>query len=325
MREDTHSPRETALAVSMLVLTTALWGVSFPAMKALLLVQAGSLPGRTSWFFASLAVACRFSLAALALLAFTGRRLLAITRSEWSEGLGIGVFGGAGILLQADGLAHTSASVSAFLTQCYAVLIPLWTAAYRRRFPSAAVLGSCALVLAGSAVLSGVSIRELRVGRGELETLAAAACFAGQILWLARPRYRKNDTLRFSFVSFAAMAALAVPVAAATAKDPADLLVACSEPPALAYLAILAGPSTLGANLLMNRFQPLVSATRAGIVYCFEPAFASAFALFLPGVFSSLSGIAYADETVTARLAAGGGLILAANLLVLLDGPRRLP
>lgn len=306
-------------AVLMLVACTALWGLSFSTIKALFLAQERALPGRESWFFASLAVAYRFALAAAALLAVAGPRLLRPSRSEIAQGLGIGFFGGLGILLQADGLAHTSASVSAFLTQCYAVFIPLSIAAYRLRVPSAVVLGSCALVMAGVAVLSGADLRTLRMGRGELETIAAACCFAGQILWLGRPRYRGNDTLRFSFVSFVVKSLMAFPVAASGAANPSEFLAAYANAPALVFLAILVGPCTLGAYLLMNRFQPEVSPTRAGIIYCFEPVFASGFALFLPGVFSALSGIAYADETVTARLLVGGGAIFAANLLILFD------
>ena len=43
----------------------------------------------------------------------------------------------------------------------------------------------------------------------------------------------------------------------------------------------------------------------------------AAWALFLPGWFSGFAGIAYANEHLTWQLFAGGGLILAANLLLI--------
>lgn len=86
--------------------------------------------------------------------------------------------------------------------------------------------------------------------------------------------------------------------------------------PAWAFLAILVGPCTLLAFLWMNRWQRHVTATTAGLIYCFEPVFASMQALFLPGVFSGWAGLDYPNEVITTRLLAGGGLVLCANLLM---------
>jgi len=41
----------------------------------------------------------------------------------------------------------------------------------------------------GAALLAGVSLDHLHLGRGELETLAGSVLFAGQILWLERPQF----------------------------------------------------------------------------------------------------------------------------------------
>jgi drug/metabolite transporter (DMT)-like permease len=60
-----------------------------------------------------------------------------------------------------------------------------------------------------------------------------------------------------------------------------------------------------------------VTATQAGLIYATEPVFASAWALFLPGLFSGFAGIAYANELLSWQLFAGGGLILIANLLLI--------
>ena len=54
-------------AVQMLVLANAGWALSFPTVKALLLVQQPLLPDASTWFLTSLTVAYRFGLAALLL------------------------------------------------------------------------------------------------------------------------------------------------------------------------------------------------------------------------------------------------------------------
>src|SRR5207244_8370873 len=66
---------------------------------------------------------------------------------ELEQGLGLGLFGGIGILLQVDGMACTSASTSAFLTQCYCLWIPAWVAWREKSLPPVKVFLSCVLVI----------------------------------------------------------------------------------------------------------------------------------------------------------------------------------
>jgi drug/metabolite transporter (DMT)-like permease len=300
----------------MLVLCTAFWGVSFPTTKALALVQQDALSGNPSWFIASLCVVVRFGITAMILLPFCARTLLEMTRSELEQGIGLGLFAGAGIQLQIDGMSYTSASTSAFLTQCYCLLIPIWVAWRRRRWPGARIALSCLMVIAGVAILARIDWQHLHLGRGELETLAASVVFTGQILWLERPEYARNNVNRFSLVMFVVMALTALPVAMLAAPRPGDWLRAYGSAPALGLMLILVIVCTCGGYLVMNYWQRHVSATEAGLIYCIEPVFASAFALFLPRWFSRLAGIEYDNETLTRNLLIGGGLITAANVLI---------
>jgi len=66
----------------------------------------------------------------------------------------------------------------------------------------------------------------------------------------------------------------------------------------------------------MNRFQPTVTPSEAGIIYATEPAFTSVFALFLPAILSELIGISYPNESLDARLVIGGGLVIVANVVL---------
>lgn len=312
-------PTETPVrrtAIRMLVLCTAFWAVSFPVMKALSLEQQKLLPGADSWYLTSLGVLIRFGSAGLLLAAFTARTLKNISLREIEHGIVLAVFGAGGILLQMDGLAYTTASTSAFLTQGYCVVIPLWAMLVHGRAPTGKMLFSIVLVCIGAAVLAGVDFNSFKIGRGELETLAASVLFAGQILALEHPRYAANNAMRFSTVMFLAMAVCCVPLVLATAPDAAAAGRAYGSATALAFMAVLVVVCTLGGYVLMNRWQRPVTATEAGLIYSAEPVFASVLALFLPAWISVWTGIAYPNEQLTIRLLVGGGLITVANVLL---------
>lgn len=316
-------PVQRRRALRWLTACTLLWALSFPGMKALVLAQQALLPGVDSWFLTSLSVLYRFGFAALLMLIFTGRNLAGLTRREIEQGLVLAGFGGLGILLQMDGLSYTPASTSAFLTQAYCIFIPLWLALVNHRWPALKPSLCIGLVIAGVAGLAGIHAHSLKLGRGELETLGAALLFTGQILALEHARYAGNRPALFSTVMFAAMALLCVPVVVVTAPSPAACLRAFATPATAGLLAILVVVCTLGAYTLMNRWQPFVSSTEAGLIYCLEPVLASLFALVLPSWLSRWAGIDYPDERLTHQLLLGGGLITAANLL--LHSPWREP
>ncbi|MFM2293966.1 MAG: hypothetical protein RLZZ350_379 [Verrucomicrobiota bacterium] len=300
----------------MLIVATACWALSFPVMKALALTQQKLLPDVSSWFFTSLGVVVRFSFAGLLLLPFVWRELKTISRRELEHGLVLAVFGASGILFQMDGLAYTTASTSAFLTQGYCIFIPLWVALSGRSWPSGKVFVSVALVVLGVAVLAGINLHSLKVGRGELETLVASLLFTGQILALEHPRYAANRPLIFSLVLFFAMAIFTVPLLLATAPSVAACVRAYAAPAAVGFMAALVLVSTLGGYLLMNRWQRAVTATEAGLIYCVEPVIASVLSLFLPALFSAWADINYGNEQLTVRLLLGGGLITVANIIL---------
>ena len=161
------APSPRGRATVMLLLATAFWGLSFPLTKAAQLAQATQLvPGASTWFLAAVALGFRFGLAALVVAGFAARTLPRLTRRELSQGLGLGVFGGAGMFLQFDGLNYTAASTSAFLTNCYCVILPVIVAVRLRRLPSRTVAVCSGLVLAGMAVLAELDPKTLRLGRG---------------------------------------------------------------------------------------------------------------------------------------------------------------
>jgi drug/metabolite transporter (DMT)-like permease len=302
-------------ALWMLVLANLYWGISFPVIKTITSLNRLLLPGAGSWYVAAATVAPRYLLAALLLLVF--RRGARATRSELKQGLGIGAFAAGGTLFQTDGMQFTDASTSSFLTQFSAILIPLWFALRSRRNPGAAVWSGCALVLLGAAIIGHFDWRTLRFGRGEWETLLSAMFFTGQILWIEKPEFAGNRPGTVTLAMFTLQAVVLGALAAATAPSAGALIVPWGSLPWVGLTLTLAVVCTVGAFSIMNAWQPRITATEAGLIYCIEPIFASIFALFLPAIFSRWASIDYANEHATWSLLIGGGLITIANILVL--------
>lgn len=316
------SPRSVhGQAVLGLLLANLFWGLSFPLIKALVLAHQQVLPGSSTWFITACTVAPRFLLATVVLLLVLWKKLGTFTRLEIRQGVLLGVTAGGGMLFQNDGLQFTSASVSAFLTQFYAIMIPAYVALRLRRRPSGLVLLCCALVLAGVAVLGRFDFHALRLGRGEVETLLSSVFFMIQILVLGRGDCAANRALPVTLAMFATEAVLFAMMALGTAARTSDLLLPWTSGPWLAFTGLLTVFCTLGSFILMIRWQPKITATEAGLIYCIEPVFASAMALCLPALFSAWAGFEYANERLTWHLLIGGGLITLANVLIQLKPP----
>jgi drug/metabolite transporter (DMT)-like permease len=297
-------PLKAALA---LVLCCALWGLSFPLIRVLML-SGPEVGGTLGW--ASLLLAARFGFAALPALLFPSR-LVPRTWSEWTQGIGLGFFGGTGMLLQADGLAHTLASTSAFLTQGYCLLVPMMVVVRDRRWPSPILWMACLVALGGVAVMSGFDPTTMKMGRGEAETLVGSVFFAFQILWLERDVYRGNDMIRVSWVMFLVAGLVGLPL-----MDTRTVLPLAGLPGTWVALLVLVLACTWGAFTLMNRWQPELPASIAGVLYCTEPVFTSLYALAMPAVLGSWFGVDYPNEKISRTLLLGGGLILLGNLLL---------
>ena len=300
----------------MLLLGNLLWGVSFPLIKSLVLLQERYVPGSGPWFITACTLFPRFILGALILGALSAKALRTLTRSEWRQALGLGVFAMAGMAFQNDGLQFTSASTSAFLTQLYAIMIPVWLALRSRRSPHGLVWVCGLLALAGMAVLARLDWHDVRLGRGEMETLISSFFFMAQILWLGRPEFAGNRALPVTALMFGVLALASGVMAAVLAPAGANLAPLLASGPWLGSTAILTALCTLAAFTIMNQWQPFISTTEAGLLYCSEPVFTAILALFLPAWFSRWGGLAYANETLGANLLLGGGLITAANVII---------
>jgi drug/metabolite transporter (DMT)-like permease len=302
------------MPAALLVLACALWGLSFPIIKALDLEQSARLPEASKGFLAAWLQVARFGLAALLMAPFMTR--LRPTRGELVQAAWLALWGGLGMALQAWGLAFTTASTSAFLTQAYCVFLPLIACLKSRRLPAGRILLATALVLGGVAILSGIQPGHLHLGKGEALTLLAAFVFTFQILTLENPGHAGNRGLVVTFAMCGFIALIFLPVAAVLAPEPRAMLDAGRSLPAFLLVLALALLCSIAAFGLMNSWQPRVSATEAGLIYTMEPVFTALFVLFLPALLARLIGNGGGNESLTPSFITGGSLVLAANLLV---------
>jgi drug/metabolite transporter (DMT)-like permease len=304
--------------IALISLTSAclLWGLSFPTMKALNALLLPAMANESTWFVVGLQGGLRFLVAGLIMLIFCWRILRTATSLEWKQGIGLSLFGGFGMILQVDGLAYTDASVSAFLTQAYCVILPLYHAARTRRIPTARTWIACVLVLLGVGILARFDWHAFRLGRGEFETLISSVFFTGQILWLERPDYSRNRTRVVSTLMFLGIGLMFGILGLTVNKDPRHFAIPFESFPILVLLGALVLFCTLGAFNLMNHWQKAVTSTEAGLIYTGEPVFASLFALFLPSLLAQWTRLDYQNEVFSSNLIIGGGLIVGANLVM---------
>ena len=306
-------------ARTLLIGTTVLWGLSFPLLRGLELVQRANAPQVSDSALACADVTVRFALAALFLLPIYGRQLAHVDWREWSQAIGLALFAAGGLYLQTLGLAWTDASVAAFLTQLYTLIVPLIVAVRDRRFPSLRVVVACVLVLAGAAMLSPGLLHHFTPGPGDLVIVLSTVFMASQIVWVERPLYAENRAGVVTLIMFAILAG----VFAA-----GYFIVGGTEHAAQAAGQLFGTPVLWGLTLalvllctvfnflIMNAWQRCVSATEAGLIYCIEPVVATLISGFLPGWISRVGSIIYTNETLTWSLLVGGVLIVAATILV---------
>lgn len=314
-----------AQAVFWLLLANVFWGLSFPIIKSLGAVHAALLPAAGTWFVAADAMVARFGFAALVLGVVCFRTVRTLTLREVWLGAQLGLFTGGGMIFQIDGLQYTSASTSAFLTQFYAIMIPVWLALRTRRAPRPLVWLCCGLVLAGAGVLAHLDWHDLRLGRGEIETLVSSVFFMGQILSLDRPEFARARMLPVTFAMFVVQMLVGAVLGYFTLPAGAHVLVLAGSGMWWTLTLSLTLFCTIGAFTLMNTWQPKIAATEAGLIYCIEPVCAAVFALFLPAWLSGWGGFAYPNERATVNLLVGGGLITLANVILQLRPPPKAP
>lgn len=276
----THSRRTAAIALTLLLITTAIWGGTFVVVHDVV---------RTEQVFSFLA--WRFWIAAAALVLVRPRAALALPRAARGRGVALGCVLAVGYITQTYGLRYASASVSGFITGLFVVFTPLLTGPLLRRKIPRSAWAAAILATFGLALLS---LHGFHVGKGEALTVVAALAFATHIVGLAAWS-KPADAYGLTIWQLATTALIctiaAVPSGGLQAPHSA------ANWWAVAFLGIAA---TSFAFLAQTWAQAYLSPTRTAVILTMEPVFA--------GVF----GVTVAGDPLTWRVALGGASIVGA-------------
>lgn len=251
-----------------LLLTTVIWGATFPATKA-------ALEQISPLSFLLL----RFFIGTLLVLAWVAvsRRRLHYDRAVLKASALTTVFLFLGYLLQTVGLKYTTASNSAFLTALYVIFVPLILMRIDRRVVLAtviAVVGLWLLIKPNAAL-----------NVGDLMTLGCALAFAGHIICLERYT-RQVDAPSLLVWQMVAMTLLFLPApwlegAPASAFSPTAVL--------LIGLGVTGVLATLAFAVQMWA-QQLVPAQQVALLFASEPAYAAWLSWYFLGEMLDLQG-----------------------------------
>ena len=264
-----------------LLLTTLIWGATFPATKAAL----EQIPPLSFLFI-------RFSLGTLLIFLWfvaSGRRLHH-DRAVLAAGALSTVFLFLGYLLQTVGLAYTTASNSAFLTALYVVFVPLILLRVDQRAVLATVIAVVGLWLLVKPNTS--------MNRGDLMTLGCAVAFAGHIICLERFT-SQVDAPSLLLWQMTAMTLLFLP---APWWEDAPVSAFSPTPVLLAGLVVTGVLATLAFAVQMWA-QQLVPAQQVALLFASEPAYAAWLSWYFLG------------ETLDAQGWIGSALILLAVII----------
>ena len=289
--------RTELLAFLALLVMTAAWGSTFFLINDLV----------TRIPVADL-LAVRFAIASVALGLIAAPRLH-LSRSVLSYGVLLGLLYGAAQILQTAGLAHTTASISGFVTGLYVVATPVLTALIlRRKIPPLTWLAAVLATLG----LGVLAVHGFAIGYGELLTLISAVIYAGHIVALGQFS-TPETTLSLSLVQLS-MITLVTAVAAlwptAGSAPGIQLPESMHDWLVVLYLALIASALTM---VLQTWAQAHIEPSRAAVIRAMEPVWAAAFAVALGG------------ESITARMIIGGLAIVSAMYLVERPQRRRIP
>ena len=270
-----------------LLLTTVIWGATFPATKAAL----EQIPPLSF-------LGLRFLLGTLLIAAWfltTGYRLRR-ERAILSASAIATVFLFFGYALQTVGLHYTSASNSAFLTALYVIIVPLMLRRFDRRVMIATVIATAGLWL----LVKPSAIMNL----GDAMTIGCAIAFAGHIVCLERYT-RVFNAPSLLFWQMIAMTWLFLSMmtweqAPARAFAPTEAL--------LIGLAVT-GVFATGAFAVQMWAQQLIPAQQVALIFASEPAYAAWLAWYFLG------------ETLDVQGWIGSGLILTAVIIGALVPP----
>lgn len=280
-------------ANAVLLLAGATWGMGF-------ISQATAMDSVGPYLFIGL----RFAVAAIVVLPFAlieSRRkpahVPALGSRDWLKFSLIGLVLFAGMAAQQVGLLTTSVTNSGFLTGLYVVFTPFLVILLFRDYPPLITWLAGLLSLLGIFLLSGGNLSKLVIG--DFLTIISAACWALQMVLIARFVGQSGRPLALSLVQFLVTAIMGLCVAVVI--EPVVWAAIVNAAPQILFSGIFASGFAFTLQVIGQRYT---TAPQAAIFLSSEAPFAALFAYF------------WLNERVTNIGLLGCGLILTAMLMV---------
>jgi drug/metabolite transporter (DMT)-like permease len=260
-----------------LLFTTVIWGGTFAIIKSAL----GSISPMMFLTF-------RFSIATLIFLPFVIGKLKKLDAESIKKGLILGFLYFGGFASQTLGLNYTSATKSAFITGTFVIFTPLFQIIIEKKLPTKGNIIGIILVAGGLIFLSsrGTHILDIihelgtNFNIGDYLTLVCAIFYSLYVVYIDIVS-KEVDTLSLVFMQIAVTAVGAIAGAVifeASGIEAVKFILNKDVIFAVIYTSLLA---TILTTTLQTKFQKYTTPAKAGIIFSFEPIFASVVAFFL--------------------------------------------
>lgn len=280
--------RMELLTVAALTFVTAVWGSSFVIIHGLV----ESIPPLDF-------LGVRFAVAGLVATMLWHRLIRQAHRLTWHRGVTLGLVFGVAQIAQTYGLAHTSASISGFISGMYVVLTPVILVVFTRVRISTLTWVAFAVATSGIGLLTIDFEAESLApsfGLGEALTLASAVLYALHIVLLGR--WSRPDTQ--GQLTAIQMVTLGIFLGATALPGGVSLPATGWQWAQLLYMALIGSIIALG---IQTWAQSRISPTKTAIILTGEPVWGAFFAVTVGG------------EQLTQAMLTGGTLIVCAMLM----------
>jgi drug/metabolite transporter (DMT)-like permease len=281
------------VAVLLLVICTALWGLAF-------VFQKGAMDHMEPLTFAAI----RYVLGTLLVLPLAireyrrhGARGGVVTRGQWLRIAVLSLAFFLGVALQQVALVTTSVTNGGFITSLYVIVTPIVTYLLLRTRPHPIIYLGAPLALFGTYLLTGARLDGFAVG--DVQLLLCAVCWGVQVSMLGALVEETGLPVTISTINFAATALLSLAGAAAF------------ETPELS--GILAGWIPI---LYAGVFSTAIAFTLQAIGQQHVPPANAAIILSAESLFAALGGALILGERLPALGYLGAAIIFATILMI---------
>lgn len=275
---------EKIFAFLMLFLVSVIWGATFPIIH-------NSVAKVDPLVF----VWIRFSIAGVVLLLIMWKKLRQRDIASFKYGVLLGLINGCTFVLQTLALQVLDSSRTAFLTATYIIMVPLLLPFFGFRKPTIGECIAAVICLYGVYIISGAHINAFKLGDFLVLCSAISIALGLIVVEFAAKHTRSNMVFNFYQIIFTTI----IPMGMLFGKHvtiPNNFGFWLS----VSYCAVFA---TALAFLLQVKYQSVVGASKAALIFSLEAVFAS--------VFAWING-----EEITRQIIIGGGIILISTVLV---------